>query len=138
MTTDATQSLAQADALTSKARQSARWYGRYLLVYSAGSFALSLAFGMLPVKIAIVAVMPAWMMFIAAITVYALQHRTAMRGLGTIQAWVIGSWTVLWGLTISLGVSRFQDWLPWWVLGGIALALPGLIGALVVFRRLRA
>lgn len=138
MTTDAAESLARADALTSNARQSTRWYGRYLLAYAAGAFLLSLAFGLIPVKTAMIVVMPLWILFISAISVYAQRHKTALKGLGALQAWVIGSWAVLWGFTISFGVSYFQDWLPWWVLGGIVLALPGLIGALVVFRRSRA
>lgn len=138
MTTDAAESLARADVLTTKARRSTRWYGRYLLVYAAGAFALSLAFGLIPVKTAVIIVMPVWVVFLSATTAYAQRHKTAIKGLGTVQAWVIGSWAILWGLVISLGVSRFQDWLPWWILGGIALALPGLIGALIVFRRTRA
>lgn len=138
MTTDATQSLAQANALTAKVRQSARWYGRYLLAYAVGAFALCLLFGLVPVKIAMVVGMPLWVMFIAALSVYAARSRTAMRGLGNIHAGVIGGWTVLWGTTITFGILRFQDWLPWWILGGIACALPGVIGAVVVYRRLRA
>lgn len=137
MTTDAAESLARADVLTAQARQSMRWYGRYLLAYAAGAFLLSLAFGLIPTRIAVVAVMPFWAVFLTLITVYAQRHRTAMRGLGVIQAWVIGAWAVLWGVVISVGVSRFQEVLAWWVVGGIVLALPALVGAVVVFRRLR-
>lgn len=138
MTTDAAESLAHADALTAKVRRSARWYGRYLLAYALGAFVLCLLFGLAPVKIAIAVGMPLWMMFIVALSVYSARSRTAMRGLGNIHAGVIGSWTVLWGITIILGSTHFQDWLPWWILGGTACALPGLIGAVAVFRRLRA
>jgi ABC-type branched-subunit amino acid transport system permease subunit len=57
--------------------------------------------------------------------------------MGRIHAWVIGSWTVAWGVTVFVVSFVFPDTLAWWILGGVLTAIPPVIGAVVVARRTR-
>jgi hypothetical protein len=60
-----------------------------------------------------------------------------MAGLGRIHGFVIGAWAVLWSITVGVGTSLLLGQWPWWLAGGIAMAIPPLIGAWIVVRRTR-
>jgi hypothetical protein len=84
-----------------------------------------------------VIVTPVWAAFIAGLTAWSATHRATFRGMPHPHGAVIFSSMALWGVTLIVGLRYFTDELGWWLGGGVAMALPGLLGAVVVFRRTR-
>lgn len=58
-----------------------------------------------------------------------------MAGFGRLHGAVIGTWAVLWVITVIIGSTRYQGQPGWWVVGGVAMAVPCLLGAVVAHHR---
>jgi hypothetical protein len=80
---------------------------------------------------------PLWAVFLTVLTVWSARKRTSLAGMARIHAAVIVSWAVLWGITVIVGSLYFQGRLGWWVAGGVAMAVPPLVGAWVTDRKTR-
>ena len=131
----AAEALEDAARLASLARQSGKWYARYLLAYAIASFALAVTFALGGPRIGVLVITPLWVLFVAAISVYAARQRSSLRGAGRIQGAMIAAWTVAWGITLFGSFSVHQA-LWWWVLGGVAMAIPPLVARHIVLRRI--
>jgi hypothetical protein len=131
----ATEALNDAARLASLARQSGKWYARYLLAYALASFAMAVAFALVGPRIGALAITPLWVLFCALISVYAARQRTTLRGAGRINGAMIAAWAVAWGITVFGSFSVHQA-LWWWVLGGVAMAIPPLVARQIVLRRI--
>jgi hypothetical protein len=77
--TSATEALNDAARLASLARQSGKWYARYLLAYALASFAMAVAFGLVGPRIGALAITPLWVLFVTLISVYAARQRSSLR-----------------------------------------------------------
>lgn len=133
--TTSAEDLRRAAELSGRARRSTRWYARYLLVFALGSFLLSVLTGTLPGRSGVLTTTLLWMGLIVVLSVYAARQRTAIRSFGRLHGAVMAGWTVAWCATVVLGERFFADQLWWWLLGGVAVALPPLVGARVTRRR---
>jgi hypothetical protein len=131
----AADALEDAARLATLARQSGKWYARYLLAYAFASFAMALAFALVGPRIGALAITPFWVLFCALITVYATRQRSSLRGAGRIHGAMIAAWTIAWGITMFGSFSVHQA-LWWWVLGGVAMAIPPLVARHIVLRRI--
>ena len=132
---EASAALAQAQRLHDATRQAGHWYTRYLLVYAAASFLVAALFGVLGNHWGMLVLMPLWLVVIVALSVWSARARASMVGFGRLHGAVIGSWAVLWAVTVVVGSERYQGRPAWWVPAGVALALPSLVGAWVAHRR---
>jgi len=134
-TASADDDLRRAAELSGRGRRATRWYANYLLVFALGSFALSVLTGTLPTGPGVLVTTLLWMGLIVALSVYAARQRAAIRNFGRLHGAVMAGWTLAWCATVVLGQQFFAGRLWWWVLGGIAVALPPLVGARVTRRR---
>lgn len=135
-TTSAPQdALEQAARLSGQARRSTRWYGSYLLVFAAGSFAVSVLTGALQGPSGVLVTTLLWVAFLTVTTIWIARKKTAIRGMNRLHLPVMLFWALAWGATVLIGEHYFADRIGWWVLGGVAVALPPLVGAALAFRR---
>jgi hypothetical protein len=133
--TSAAEALDDAARLASLARQSGKWYARYLLLFALAAFLMSVAFGLVGPRTGALAITPLWVLFCVLINVYAARQRSSLRGTGRIHGAMIAAWAAAWLITV-LGSFSFHQALWWWVLGGVATAIPPLVARHFVLRRL--
>lgn len=129
--------LTDADRLARAARRSARWYASYLLLYAVGTFVLSILVGLWAGTAALAGAMVLWLLLIAALSLYAARQKATIKRFGLLHGMVIGTWASLWIITVLFGSMYFGDNPSWWVGGGIATALPPVVGAAIVLYRTR-
>jgi uncharacterized membrane protein YjjP (DUF1212 family) len=134
---DATTALRQAAELSAATRRAGRWYTTYLTVFAVATFAMCIGFGLMGGRWAAIVITPIWVLLVVALSVWSARQRSVVAGMGRIHAWVIGGWTVAWGVTVIVGSLVFPHTLAWWVLGGVLTAIPPVIGAIVTARRTR-
>lgn len=132
---EASHALEHAERLQGRARSASRWYTRYLIVYGIVSFLFASLFGVVGNRWGAALLTPLWAVFVTLLSVWSYQKKTAMAGFGRLHGAVIGAWAVLWGVTVIVGSARYQGQPAWWVAGGLAMAAPCFIGALVAHRR---
>ncbi|MCX5405479.1 hypothetical protein OHA37_16485 [Streptomyces sp. NBC_00335] len=111
------------------------WYTRYLWVFAAGQLALvplavlwhglasALAFGL------------GNTLLVTGLSVYAARQRVVRRGFGLKHGLVIGSWAVLFALSVSLGTTVFAAAPAFAAVAAPACALPPAVGAWLESRR---
>lgn len=133
--TEAALALDQADCLTTMTRRTGRWYFRYLVLFAVASFLLATLMGVLGGRIGAAVLTPLFVGFVVFLTVWSQKHTTMIRGFHRLHLSVIGAWTGLWAVTVIVGMTWFPEKVIWWVSGGIAMAVPCLLGALAVHRR---
>jgi hypothetical protein len=131
----ATNSLDVATRLNAAARRSTLWYARYLGAFAAVSLAVALLFGVLGSRSGAIVITPVWVLAVSALTVWAMRHKTTVQDMTRLHLLVIGGWAAAWMVTVLVGSIVFPQQLWWWALGGVAMAVPPLIGAAVVLRR---
>ena len=136
--TEATIALTQAIRLSREARTAARWYARYLVLFGLAGIGLAVGVGRFGGWPGALIVTGIYIVFIGALSWWALTRPAVMAGMGRLHGMAIGSSMALWGMTVGVGTSFFSDQLGWWVAGGLAMAVPAFIGAAIAFRRTRA
>ena len=134
---DPAAALRRATELSGRARRSSRWYVGYLLVFAAGSFAVSVLTGAFPRPAGIAVTTGSWIAFLAVTTAWISRKQTSIRGMTRLHLTVMAGWTAAWLATVLLGTSLFRGDLWWWVLGGALVAASPTAGALVAHRRSR-
>lgn len=132
---EATQALAQAERFRREARHSGRWYALYLALFAVASVLFAGLFGIVGNRWGATLLTPLWGVFLVFLTVWSQRKKTSVAGMSRLHLTVIGSWAVLWGITVIVGSVYFQGRPGWWLAGGVAMAAPCLIGAWVAFRR---
>jgi hypothetical protein len=126
--------LEQATRLSSRARRSTRWYGHYLLGFAAASLVMSVLTGVSGRR-GVLVVTVVWAVLIALSSVWVARQQTVIRGMTRLHLTVMLGWTVAWLVTVLVGTTTFSGQLGWWVLGGAAVALSPVLGAVVALRR---
>jgi hypothetical protein len=134
---DAAEAIQHADRLTARARQGGRWYARYLLLYAVASVIIAIGFALVGPRWGATVITPIWVCFVVAISIYANRQQTSLRGTTRMHSLMIAAWAVLWLLTL-LGSFTFHQAIWWWVLGGVAMAVPPLITRRAVLRQIAA
>lgn len=129
--------LSQAERLAAKARREARWYVRYLVAFGIASFGLACVFAFVGGLTAVAVTTPLWVLFVVGLSVWAARHPVTLRGYGGLHLAIMGSWGVIWLVTVFVGTSRFPYAWPWWFGAGLAMAAVALCGAGVALRRSR-
>lgn len=132
----AASTLAHINALMSAGRRNSRWYAGYLLILGVASIGLSIGVGRTAGQPLFFVVMAVWIVLIVALSLAFLRARSAMKGLGQLHGVIMSIWGAIWAITVSVG-SFVIDGRPlwWWTLGGLAMLVPTVIGALIVWRR---
>jgi hypothetical protein len=134
---DAAEAIQNADRLTARARQGGRWYARYLLLYAVASLILAVSFAVIGPRWGAFVLTPIWVCFVVAISIYASRQQTSLRGTTRTHTLMIAAWAVLWLCTL-LGSFAFHQAFWWWLLGGVAMAVPPLITRRAVLRQIGA
>lgn len=129
--------LDQAHRLAQNAKRSSRWYATYLVIYAVATFVVSLIIGATASPLGVALGMGLWAVVLVALTIYAHRAKTAVKQFGLLHGLVIASWTILWIITVVVGSMFFGGILGWWIAGGIACAVPPLVGAAIVLKRTR-
>lgn len=132
---EAAQTLQHAERLQGQARRAGAWYSAYLTVFAVASVIFAALFGFLGNRVGAFVATPLWLVFIAVLTAWSQRKKTALAGMGRIQGFVIGTWALLWGVTVIVGSFYFQQRPAWWVGGGLAMAVPCVVGAVLTRRR---
>lgn len=135
--TSAQSSLHDADRLARKAKRSSRWYALYLVIYAAGTFLASVLIGAIPGPTGLTIAMVMWVALIGGLTIYSSRQKATIKRFGLLHGLVIATWAGLWVITVVFGGMSFGSHLGWWIGGGIACALPPLVGAAIVLARTR-
>lgn len=134
-TFEAAQALEHADQLSSRARRAGRWYSLFLLVFGAASVLFASSFSFITSEWGVMTLTGLFLLATTALLVWAMRQRTALAGMGRLHAFVMVVWGLLWGVTVIVGSSVFPGRPLWWVSGGVAMALPCLVGAWIAYRR---
>ncbi|MEV6397456.1 hypothetical protein AB0M39_22235 [Streptomyces sp. NPDC051907] len=127
--------LGRAAELEKAARAGSGWYARYLWVFAAGQLFL------VPVAVlwhglaSAIVFGTANTLLVTGLSVYASRQRVVRRGFGVKHGMMVGSWAVVFALTILLGNAAFPDSPGFAALAALACALPLAIGALLETRR---
>ncbi|MDQ1654073.1 MAG: hypothetical protein QOI35_3273 [Cryptosporangiaceae bacterium] len=126
--------LARADESARRIGTRARWMSVYLAVFGVGFGALTLVLG-LAGSASMTVVMPLWGVLIAVMVVWSQRQLATRRGTGRrIAGYWIGT-SVLYGVALFAGLSRFQGRPAFWIPAALVVAAPLLAGA---FRERRA
>jgi hypothetical protein len=136
--TGAVTALTQAEHLSGQSRAAGRWYARYLVLFGLAGIALALGVGRFGGWPGTLIVTGLYLGFVAVLTVWGLSRPAVMAGMGRLHGLTIGGSMALWGMTVGLGTTVFRDQLGWWLVGGLAMAVPAFIGAGIAFHRTRA
>ncbi|WKD35171.1 hypothetical protein [Streptomyces xanthophaeus] len=121
--------LGRAAGLEQAARRRSGWYARYLWVFAAGQLVL-VPIAVLwqgPVSGAVFAVTNG--LLVTGLSVYAARQRVVRRGFGVKHGVLVGSWAVVFALSITLGTAAFGHGVPFAVAAALACALPLAVGA---------
>lgn len=135
--TAATTALAHAESLDRKLRRKGRWLAYFQGAFGVVSLAMALGFAMLPQRTATLVVMPIYGVCIAALSVYAAQQKTSLKGTMKLHGWMMAAWAAAWGATVALAslVLQGQPWV--WVAGGLVMLVICLIAATKIWRMSR-
>lgn len=136
-TPTAQSALADADRLARRSRRSSRWYALYLVLYAVGTFAAAVIIGAVRGPVGVAVATTLWLLLVAGLTLYTHRQQATVKRFRLVHGLVIATWTSLWVITVLFGAMFFGDRFGWWLGGGIACALPPLVGALVVLRGTR-
>ncbi|MFF4419312.1 hypothetical protein ACFY04_00735 [Streptomyces sp. NPDC001549] len=121
--------LGRAAGLEQAARQRSGWYARYLWAFAAGQLVL-VPIAVLwhgPLSGVVFAVTNA--LLVTGLSVYAARQRVVRRGFGVKHGVLVGSWAVVFALSITLGTAAFGHGVPFAAVAALACALPLAVGA---------
>ncbi|MFG2486743.1 MULTISPECIES: hypothetical protein [Streptomyces] len=128
-TAKAVGALGRAAGLEQAARQRSGWYARYLWAFAAGQLVL-VPIAVLwrgPVSGVVFAVTNA--LLVTGLSVYAARQRVVRRGFGVKHGVLVGSWAVVFALSITLGTAAFGHGVAFAAVAALACALPPAVGA---------
>ncbi|MGW7332922.1 hypothetical protein ACWGIU_30845 [Streptomyces sp. NPDC054840] len=128
-TAKAVGALGRAAGLEEAARRRSGWYARYLWVFAAGQLVL-VPMAVLwhgPVSAVVFGLTNA--LLVTGLSVYAARQRVVRRGFGVKHGVAVGSWAMVFTLTITLGTSVFGHGVPFAAVAALASALPPAVGA---------
>ncbi|MFL1379347.1 MULTISPECIES: hypothetical protein [unclassified Nocardiopsis] len=134
---EALDALEQAETLKARMRGQGGWYAVFGAGYAAMSCALILALGLLPSPEALPWTMGAFAVVMALLLTYALTRPAQPRNLGVLHLGMMGAWTVVYLVTLLVGVNVFPGVTAWWVSGALLSCLPPLVVAYVALRQSR-
>lgn len=134
---DASESLREAERLSSRMRRSTLWYARYLLLFAVGSLGMAIGYAALGPKLGSWILTPIWLLFVLGISLYANRQRTQLRGLNRLNSLMIAAWAVAWTVTV-FGSFQFDQAVWWWLLGGAVMAVPPMVVRRMVLKRVGA
>lgn len=135
---EASTALTQAAQLNRRGRSASRWYARYLVLFGCACIVLAVGVGLSGGFPVVLIVTGLYVAVVIGLSVWSMRHRVVMRGMGAMHTAVIIISMSLWAVTVGLGTTLFADQLGWWLGGGLAMAAPAFIGAVLVFRRTQA
>lgn len=137
-TFEASQALDRIDQVSSRARRAGHWYAIFLTIFGTLSVLFASSFSLVTGKWGALTLTGLFLLATAALLIWALRQRAALAGMGRLQAMVMGLWGLLWAVTVGVGSTALPGRPLWWISGGVAMAMPCLIGAWVVHRRTTA
>jgi len=105
-----------------------RWLHTYLLAFAVATATLVVVIG-LGGLVGIVIGTSLWGVFLASIIPWALRQDVTPRHLGRRWAWTLGSFAVLYGATLGVGIARFPDEVAFWVPAAVVCAAPFAVAA---------
>ncbi|MBF6048523.1 hypothetical protein GO001_25505 [Streptomyces sp. NRRL B-1677] len=132
---DAEVALRRAADVEKAARERSGWHARYLWAFAAGQlvlvpvavlwhgFASAVAFGL------------GNTFFVTGLSLYAARQRVVRRGFGVKHGLVVGTWAVVFVLSVTLGSSAFGSSPAFAVVAALMCALPLATGAWLEMRR---
>ncbi|MFJ7205382.1 hypothetical protein ACIQWR_17790 [Streptomyces sp. NPDC098789] len=132
---DARRRLGRAAEVEAASRGGSGWYARYLWAFAAGQLVL------VPMTVLWRGVTSAVVfglanaLLVTGLSVYATHQRVVRRGFGLRHGVIIGTWAVVFTLTVSLGVAAFGASPGFAAAAAVACALPLAVGALLELRR---
>ncbi|MCF3103201.1 hypothetical protein IPZ58_16670 [Streptomyces roseoverticillatus] len=127
--------LGRAADVEKAARARSGWYARYLWAFAAGQlilvpiavlwhgFASAMAFGLVNTFL------------VTGLSVYAARQRVVRRGFGVKHGVVVGSWAIVFVLTVTLGNAVFANSPAFAAVAALGCALPLATGAWLEMRR---
>ncbi|MGQ4271507.1 hypothetical protein [Nocardiopsis changdeensis] len=134
---EALDALEQAETLKARMGGQGRWYAVFGAGYAAMSCALILALGLLPSPQALPWTMGAFAVVLALLLTYALTRPAQPRNLGVLHLGMMGAWTVIYLVTLVVGINLFPGVTAWWVSGALLSCLPPLTVAYMALRQSR-
>ncbi|MEJ8644779.1 hypothetical protein WKI68_32935 [Streptomyces sp. MS1.HAVA.3] len=126
---EAAGALGRAAGLEKAAREHSGWYARYLWAFAAGQLVLvpmAVLWHGLTSALVFAAANTA---LVTGLSVYAARQRVVRRGFGVKHGVLLGSWTVLFALTVTLGNTAFGSSVPFAAVAAVGCALPLAVGA---------
>ncbi|MFG2994719.1 hypothetical protein ACGFZK_36390 [Streptomyces sp. NPDC048257] len=121
--------LGRAAGLEKAARRRSGWYARYLWAFAAGQLVL-VPMAVLwhgPASAVVFGVTNA--LLVTGLSLYAARQRVVRRGFGVKHGVLVGSWAVVFALTITIGTAVFGHGVPFAAAGALVCALPPAVGA---------
>lgn len=126
---EAAGALGRAAGLEKAARRRSGWYARYLWAFAAGQLVL-VPVAVLGHGLASALVFGAAnTLLVTGLSVYAARQRVVRRGFGVKHGVLVGTWAVVFALTVTLGSTAFGRGLPFAAVAALACALPLAVGA---------
>ncbi|WP_405620516.1 hypothetical protein [Streptomyces sp. NBC_01508] len=132
---DAVGALSRASSVEGAARRGTRWYARYLGVFAVGQLALvpmavlwhgvtaAITFGITNV------------LLVGGLSLYAASRRVVSRHFGVLHGSLVGTWAVLFAVTVALSTGPFRDSVPFAAVAALICASPMAVGAWWEVRR---
>ncbi|GGS92941.1 MULTISPECIES: hypothetical protein [Streptomyces] len=128
--TDAITALKGIARIEAAARTGKGWYGRYLWLFAAWQLVLVPAVLLWRGPAALAVTMPANLLAVTALSVFAVRRPVVPRGLTRRHLTVIGAWAAAYCASLALGLTAFTDSVPFAAAAALACAAPAAVAAL--------
>ncbi|MHC6630617.1 hypothetical protein ACYTFC_31730 [Streptomyces globosus] len=128
--TDAITALKGIARIEAAARPGKGWYGRYLWLFAAWQLVLVPAVLLWRGPAALAVTMPANVLAVTALSVFAVRQPVVPRGMGRSHLTVIGAWAAAYCASLALGLTAFTDSVPFAAAAALACAAPAAVAAL--------
>ncbi|MEV4190988.1 hypothetical protein [Streptomyces toxytricini] len=106
------------------------WYGRYLWLFAAWQLVLVPAVLLWRGPGALAVTMPANVLAVTALSVFAVRQPVVPRGMGRRHLTVIGTWAAAYCASLALGLTAFTASVPFAAAAAVACAAPAAVAAL--------
>lgn len=126
-----------AQRLAAEARPHYRRYAGYLLLLAVGAILASLTLGTFPGPLGALVSVVLWAGPLVLVLRCFRGQRRVLQRFAVLHGVTIMTWASVWIITVLFGLMSFGHLPLWWLIGGIASALPPLVAAFVVLRAAR-